>query len=371
MNRDRDNVRRGRTRRLVAGAVLATSVLVTSACSAGQFDGIYDLPLPGGADLGENPYHVTVQFDDVLDLVAHSAVKVNNVPVGTVEDIRLGADGWTAEAILTINRDVVLPANAVARLRQSSLLGEKFVELVAPADLPADWQGPQVATVPGGTTLSEGDVIPLRRSSVGVEVEEIFGAMSMLFNGGGIGQLQTINRELSTVMDGNETEIKAFLDSMNEIVSNLDGHRNEITAALDGLDTLATTLAGRKEQISAALTDLSPGLDSLADQRTQLVTMLESLDELSTVAVDTINRSKADMVADLEALAPILRRLAGAGEDLPQALEILPTFPFTDPVLDAIKGDYLNVFVSVEPSEDFEQPIPLIPVPGDETGGTP
>jgi phospholipid/cholesterol/gamma-HCH transport system substrate-binding protein len=92
--------------------------------------------------------------------------------------------------------------------------------------------------------------------------------------------------------------------------------------------------------------------------------MLQSLDTLSDVAVDTIDASRDDMVADLEALAPILNQLAAAGENLPQALEILPTFPFTDEVLNAAHGDYINIFLTVTPDPNFPEPLPPLPIPG-------
>jgi phospholipid/cholesterol/gamma-HCH transport system substrate-binding protein len=325
-----------------------------TACSPGGFTGVYDLPLPGGASLGDHPYRVTAQFNDLLDLVPQAAVKVNDVAVGRVEAIRLGgADGWTAEAVLAVNGDVVLPADAVANLRQSSLLGEKFVELTAPAG----------ANGPPRDRLVDGAVITLDRTNRHTEVEEVFGALSLLLNGGGIGQLQTINQELSKVLTGNEQEIKTFLSNVDVLVAELDSHKGEITEALDGLNRLATTLADRNTQVSGVLTDLTPGLQALTEQRTALVTMLQSLDTLSDVAVDTINRSRDDMVADLNALAPVLRRLAEAGQNLPQALEILPTFPFTDPALDAIKGDFFNAFVTIEPGPGYTDPLPPLPLP--------
>src|SRR3954453_18527882 len=107
-----------------AVAAMAGVLVLCSGCSA-EFGGIYELPLPGGAELGTHPYRVTAQFADLLDLVPHAAVKVDDVPVGRVEKVALGADGWTAEAVLAVNGDVVLPANSLANLRQSSLLGEK------------------------------------------------------------------------------------------------------------------------------------------------------------------------------------------------------------------------------------------------------
>ena len=340
--------------------VLGILVLVgaLTGCSGG-FTGVHDLPLPGGADLGDHPYRVTVQFADVLDLVPRAAVKVNDVAVGRVESIGLGGDdGWTAQAVLAVNGDVELPADAVANVRQSSLLGEKFVELAAPDAARRPFE-----------RLSDGAVIPVERTNRHTEVEEVFGAMSLLLNGGGVGQLQTISQELSKAMTGNEEQIRAFLAGVDELVANLDAHKGEITAALDGLNRLGATLAARDRQVSDALTGLTPGLRSLADQRTALVTMLQALDDLSGVAVDTINRSRDDLVADLAALAPILRRLAEAGQSLPRALEILPTFPFTDAVLDGIKGDYLNVFLSVRPEPGFTQPLPPLPLPSVPSGG--
>ncbi|MEC3973723.1 MCE family protein [Amycolatopsis sp. H20-H5] len=348
-----------RTRRALALA--AVCCLTLSGC-AGEFKGVYDLPLPGGADIGDHPLHITVQFADVLDLVPQAAVKVGDVPVGRVEKIQLGKDGWTAETVLAVNGDVVLPANAVARLRQSSLLGEKFIELAA-----ADSTAPKPRE-----RLADKAVITLDRTNRNPEFEEIFGALSLLLNGGGIGQLQTINRELSKVMTGNEDQIRSFLSGVDTLVSDLDTHRSDITAALDGLNKLSSTLAKRDDQVAGALTDLTPGLKTLSDQRTQLVTMLQSLDQLSGVATDVISKSRADLVADLKALSPILSQLAEAKEYLPKSLELLVTFPFTDAVLPAIKGDYLNVYASMIPAPGVTLPppgegvppgLPVLPLP--------
>lgn len=344
-------------RRFAARLVTATALVLAAGCSGVGTDGIYDLPLPGGADLGDHPYRVTVQFADVLDLVPQAAVKVNDVVVGRVESIGLGGeDGWTAQVVIAVNGDIELPSDAVASLRQSSLLGEKFVELAEP------YRGSGEAAP--SDRLADGAKITADRTNRHTEVEEVFGALSLLLNGGGIGQLQTINRELSNVMSGNEAEIKAFLANVDQLVTDLDAHRGDITTALDGLDHLTTTLAARDDQIEGALTDLTPGLRELTKQRGALVSMLQSLDSLSDVAVDTIDRAREDMVADLDALAPVLHRLADAGQDLPRALEILPTFPFTDEVLEVAKGDYLNVFIELDEPEGYQDPLPpLLPLP--------
>jgi phospholipid/cholesterol/gamma-HCH transport system substrate-binding protein len=318
-------------------AALGAITLAAAGCgssSSGGFGGVYDLPLPGGADVGAHPYTVTAQFTDVLDLVPQAAVKVNDVAVGRVESITLPNNGWTANVTMLIDGDVHLPANATASLQQTSLLGEKYIELAPPGQ---DAQG----------TLADNATIPLARTNRNPEVEEVFGALSMLLNGGGIGQLQTIDKQLNTALSGNEPQIRSMLDNINELVGNLDDHKQDITNALDGINALAGALAGRDQQIGNVLQNLAPGLQILDQQRQQLVTMLDSLNTLSGVAIDTVNASQKDLIADLQALAPTLRQLANAGAALPRALQVMFTYPFTDAVLDGSKGSYLNLYLTI------------------------
>jgi phospholipid/cholesterol/gamma-HCH transport system substrate-binding protein len=316
-------------------AVAAALAMGVAGCSGGGFNGIYSLPLPGGASLGSHPYTVTAQFANVVDLVPQSAVRVNDVAVGRVSRIYLPPHSWTADVTMVVNGDVRLPANADAELQQSSLLGEWFVALSSP---------------PGGIAegrLTSGAVIPLSRTTGNATVEEVLGALSLLLNGGGLAQLHTISAQLNTALSGNEPQIRSLLSQINDLATNLNAHRHDITAALDGLNQLSHTLRARDQQIGNVLDNLTPGLRVLRDQRAQLVTLLNSLHTLSGVAVDTINKSKADTAASLRALAPILRELADAGQALPQSLQVLLTYPFTDQVLKDIKGDYLNTYLSI------------------------
>jgi phospholipid/cholesterol/gamma-HCH transport system substrate-binding protein len=344
---------------------LAVVVVALTGCST-QYEGIYDLPLPGGADLGDHPYTVKAQFKDVLDLVPQSGVKVNEVPIGRVEDIQLAPDGWTAEVTMRVNGNVQLPANALAMLRQSSLLGEKYIELSAPPSAEAKGK------------LADGATIPLTRTNRNTEIEEVLGALSMLLNGGGVEQLQNITQELNAALEGNEQDLRNTLASVDTLVSTLDESKSDITRAIDGVNQLAATLAAEKDQLAGAIDSLGPGLQVLSDQRTQLVTMLQSLDSLSDVAVDTVNASQADIVADLKALTPALQKLGEAGADLPKSLELLFTIPFSDEAVNGIKGDYFNLYAKIDLnlqtivdnlSRSRNNPLQNVPIVGDLVGG--
>jgi phospholipid/cholesterol/gamma-HCH transport system substrate-binding protein len=337
-------------------AILVLLAVLTAGCTS--FGGIYDVPLPGGADVGEHPYRVTAHFRDVLDLVPQSGVKVEDVAVGRVERIELAPDGRSAAVTMLVNGSVRLPANAMARLRQSSLLGEKFVELDAPP-------------TPTTGRLADGAEIPLERTNRNPEIEEVFGALSMLLNGGGVGQLQQITRELNQALEGNEPEIRSFLTNVDGFVGGLEARKADITRVLDGLDRLSASFGGRSKDIANLIDNLGGGIQVLADQRAEFTRMLTSLDSLSGVAVNVVDSAHKDLVADLRALEPTLRRLTEAGQNLPQAMELLLTFPFPDAVLDGIKGDYLNAYVKLNTHKDgpAAAATPLLP-PVDSTGGT-
>ncbi|MEU0529739.1 MCE family protein [Amycolatopsis tolypomycina] len=316
---------------LVKLTAVVALALVTTGCGSGV--SVYDIPLPGGAALGDHPIHVTAGFTNVLDLVPQSGVKVNDVPVGQVVKVELAPDSRSAVVELLLNGDVDLPANAVARLRQASILGEKFVELAPPAD-----------ATPSGR-LRDGATIPLDRSTLTPEIEEVFGALSLLLNGGGVAQVQNISHELNEALGGRETAARSLLSQLDTFVRGLDEHRNEITRAIESVNRLAATLNAHTDRITTTLNGLTPGIGVLNQQREALVGMLKSLDGLTSVAVDTVNRSKDDLVADLRALEPLLRRLADSGDKLPKAMEMVFTFPFPDAALDTIRGDYLNGFL--------------------------
>ena len=330
-------------------AALAVAALSLTGC---KFQGAASVPLPGGAS---GPFEVKVEFKDVLDLVPQSAVKVNDVTVGSVKKIELVHDDKGFHALVTckLKSSVELPANTNALLRQTSLLGEKFVSLDPPTSK-SDWQG----------ELKSGDTITIAggagRGSSGenADIEEVLGALSLVLNGGSLEQLQVVNSELNKALKGRETEVRDFLTQLTGFVKGLDTQKAQITDALDGLDRLTSRLAAQKQTLDVALRDLPQGAAVLADERAQLTKMLTGLNNLGTVAVRVIQNTQQNTVADLKALQPILTQLAVAGKDLPDSLELLTTYPFPrtigpttyhgKKIQGGIRGDYANLFISVD-----------------------
>ncbi len=313
-------------RRLV---VAAACFVTLSGCG---FAGMNDLPLPGGPDVGAHPITVTADFTDVLSLARDATVKYDGVTVGRVS--RVGRDGWNAQVTLELRSDLGLPHNVTARIAQTSLLGEKYVELAVP-------------TSGGQGHLGSGDAIPIADTSRGAEVEEVLGALSLLLNGGGVAELHTITVELSNAL-GDQSATHNFLRQLDAFVTTLDRNRSTIIDTLANVNRLSGQIARDRRTVTDALTTITPAVRSLAEQRHQLVAMLGHLSDFSDVTTGLIRRAGTNVVADLKALAPVLAQLQAAGNDLPKVLETVLSFPFPDQVLNAVKGDYVNLDVLVD-----------------------
>jgi len=324
------------------GAAVAAATLTASLSGCG-FKGLYDTTLPGGANVGDHPYRILVDFANVLDLVPQSAVKVNDVSVGRVEKVTLV--DWHAQVQVLVSGDVELPANAYAEIRQTTLLGEKFVSLTTP---PA----PEVSD---STDLKDAPHdgfkyphVPLGRTGANPEVEEVLGALSLLLNGGGLEQIKTITHELNAALQGHSEDVRSLLSQLTTLTTTLNGQRDRILGALANLNKLATTLDRQKQIIATALDTMPHALKILSDERTQLVTLLKSLDNLSGVATKVVTRSTDNTIRDLQHLQVVLSQLGKAGQDLPKALELMSTYPFPRTAPNGIRGDYTNLYVTAD-----------------------
>jgi phospholipid/cholesterol/gamma-HCH transport system substrate-binding protein len=336
--------------RPIAQAVVAllAAALVLTGCS---FDP-YKLPLPGGTDVGSDPITVTAQFRDVLDLVPQSTVKVNDVSVGKITDVRL--QGYHALVTMQLRHDTHLPDNAVATIQQTSLLGEKFVELSAPPD-------------PSPNPLSTGDVITMDRTGQNPEVEEVLGALSLLLNGGGVGQLQTITRELNKTLHGREGDARSVFRQIRTFSSQLDQHKHDIVTALEALNRLSGQLNHQRDTIDATLDELPGALHSINSQRGDLVRMLKALAHLSGVGTRVIRLSKDTTIDTLRQLNPVLGQFEASGKDFVNAFQVFLTYPFVDEVVgrdpqvarNLQMGDYTNLSIKLDISLDQKGSLPI------------
>ncbi|OBG20737.1 mammalian cell entry protein [Mycolicibacterium celeriflavum] len=346
-------------RRLVLFA--ASVALTVTGCS---FDGLNSLALPGTVGRGQDAvvYHATLA--NVGTLEPNSPVMIGDVVVGSVSGMRVR--NFTADVEISVRPDVVIPANAVATVGQTSLLGSMHLAL-----------NPPPGQAPTGR-LEKGSTLGLNQSSTYPSTEQTLSSLSVVVNGGGLGQVGDIVREFNAALNGRESQIRDLLMRLNDFVGMLDTQRDDINASITAMHRMSATFADHRDAISAALQRIPPALDVLVAERPRITEALEKLGRFSDTASGLINDSQADIVRNLENLEPTLRALADVGPDLGTVLSYAPTFPYTQSFIDrAIRGDYMNQFIVF----DFTIPrlkrglflgtrwgqegAPMVPAPGD------
>jgi phospholipid/cholesterol/gamma-HCH transport system substrate-binding protein len=325
-----------RSRRLSRAAVGLVAVLAVAAPSGCGFRGANSFPLPGTKGGGPGSYTIQAQMPDVQNLERNSRVRVNDVTVGNVTNIEL--QGWHALVTMTINGDVDLPANATATVGQTSLLGSVHVELAPPR-----------AGVPPEGKLKNGSLIPLSSSDTYPSTERTLAALSLVLNGGGLGQIQDITKSLSTAFTGREADLRSLLGQLDRFVGYLDDQKGDIIAATDSLNNLVGQFADQKPVIDKALKTIPDALTVLKDERNALADALGDLSRFGALAADSVNKTKENLVKELKDLGPVLQSLADAGPALTRALDFYGTFPFPTSTLSKwIRGDYANLTAIID-----------------------
>jgi phospholipid/cholesterol/gamma-HCH transport system substrate-binding protein len=352
------------TARLPGRRVLAIFSCVMLTVTGCAFHGLNSLPLPGavGRGPGADIYHV--EIPNVGTMESNSPVMIDDVIVGSVGPMTV--KGWHADVEISVKSDVVVPANAVASVGQTSLLGSMHLELNTPLGQPASGR------------LQPGATIPLSRSSAYPSTEQTLSSLGAVVNGGGLGQIGEIIHNFSAALSGREGAVRDLLTRLDTFVGTLDQQRDNIVDSIQALNRLTATFAGQRDVLTQALRKIPPALDVLIKERPRLTTALDKLRVFSNTATGLINDTQADLVKNLKNLEPTIRALADVGPELGTAIAAGFVFPFTQNFVDrAVRGDYFNLHVQLDLSiprlkrglmlgthwGQLDQP--LVPAPGD------
>jgi phospholipid/cholesterol/gamma-HCH transport system substrate-binding protein len=335
-------------------SILLVSAALVALCLTGcsSYKGINSLSLPGTVGTGSDSYQVKVQLNNAANLVPNVPVLINDINVGTVTKVEL--DGWTPTLTLSLRNDVKLPANAVAKLGQTSILGSKHIELAAPTDTP-----------PEGTLLA-GALIPENRSQHYPETEEVLAGVSVLLNGGGLQHFQTITSELNRALGGRENDARDFLTQLNSFTGGLDKQKGDIVTALQGLDRFSGTLAPRMSQIDTALQSLPKGLRTLNEEEPDLKHALNKLGDASESIAPFGEDGAENLRHVLNDMEPVLRHTADAEDgSVISALKLLPfvIFPL-DQIPYSFRGDYVDLMVTLNLTNEALDKFALGGTPG-------
>jgi phospholipid/cholesterol/gamma-HCH transport system substrate-binding protein len=186
--------------------------------------------------------------------------------VGNVTDIRLS--GGLALVTMKIDRTADVPAGVVARVRRTSALGERIVDLVVPPGLPDD--APALAD---GATIADTEVRADIEDLV-VEGTEIFGAV-------GASQIATLVDEGDKALGGRSDELSALIRNFEAITTAYKRETSDIADLIRSVDTFNDTLAAQSDAHRHALENSARAIEVLDESSTKLRRALRSLARLA------------------------------------------------------------------------------------------
>ncbi len=328
-------------RKVAATAVAVTSIALLGGCALS----LQSLPKVSG--LNVPTYELHAVFGNVLNLPDNAQVRLGAEVVGQVSDIT--TSNFQANLTLEIKKTVRLFVGTTAQIRFDNPLGDEYVILSEPV---APTSSPGAAT---SQYIAPGALIPETDTSTAPSVEDTFGALSLVLNGGGLNQLQTIIHELNNTFNGNQPQIRSFLTTIDRGVSSLAGGRTSIDNALASIENLTHKLNGGRQTIANGINALAPAIGVLASENGQISDLLAELSNLGAIGTQVAQQSGQNSVNDVKALLPVVQQLEAVSQQLGPDLSNLALFEAETPKV--APGDYLQVKVIANvllPSGGFE-----------------
>ncbi|MUL65955.1 mammalian cell entry protein [Mycobacterium sp. CBMA 234] len=322
-------------RMLLRCSAIGVAAVLASTVSGCEWHGLNSLPLPGTEGNGDGAYTVQAQFPDIGYIQPNSRVRVGDVTVGNVSKIE--RQGWHALVTMTLNKDVHLPANATATIGQTSLLGSLHVELAPPTGLAPEGE------------LHDGSVIPLAHAGAHPSTEQTLAALSVMLNGGGVGEIEDITKTFSTAFAGRADDLRNLITQLNEFVGHVNDQTQDIITATSNLNGLVGQLAEQKPVLDTAARTLPDALAVLNKEKDHLTDALKGLGNFLDVATSITRPTKDSLIKALQDLIPVLESLANAGPALTRSLSFLGTFPWPkETVNNWVRGDYANLTAVID-----------------------
>jgi phospholipid/cholesterol/gamma-HCH transport system substrate-binding protein len=246
--------------------------------------------LAGGCSSGDATV-VLATFDDVADLTTNASVRLADVPIGSVADIELDSE---LQALITmeIDPEVALPGRLQARLRKTSVLGERFIDLV-PVGEGGEWVS--------GNEVEDTEVVP--------ELEEVIQTSTDLLIAVSTDTLAGAIRSGAEGLDGRGATLGQIIDDLNAVSTTYNANSADLVRLLDGLDQFLDTVGPQAEMHGRALVEIQQFTRVLAEEDDNLVDTLVNLQDLAETGTDI-------MVTHQQRIDDFVFRLDGITEEL-------------------------------------------------------
>jgi phospholipid/cholesterol/gamma-HCH transport system substrate-binding protein len=217
---------------------------------------------------GSSGLHLKARFSDVGDLAPQAPVMMADVKVGTVDGIELDTKRDLAVVTMTVERQAQVPTDVVARVRRTSLLGERIVDLVVPDGSPK-----------GTPLLQDGDSI--RRTQVRPDLEDLVRQGTNVLAPIAASDVATMVDEGAKGFGGHGQDLRALLGNFRQIVHAYAGRTAEIQSLIESMNRLNGTLAPHAAAQAKSLVNSERALRVLRAESGRLQLAVRALNRLS------------------------------------------------------------------------------------------
>lgn len=281
--------------------------------------------------------NVIANFEQVGDLVEAANVQSSDVVIGTVSKIEL--KGWDAAVTMCIHEGEKIPADVEARIRTTSLLGEKFV------DLRPRTEGPPY--------LEDGAVLGTEDTGKATELEDVFAQLAGILGSGNLEDLNRFTASQAEILRDNAGELRTVLAELREFTDTLATRKDDIGAAIDSLDNVAREVVDEQGVLKRFLDSFADSSGVLADQKGSLNDLLFSLDRFTRISVQLLEATEAGLDEQFRELRPVLRTVVRNSARVRETLQTLAVFSQYFP--ESMPGDYLQLDVCQALPEQYDE----------------
>lgn len=238
---------------------------------------------------------VSARFPDVGDLAQHAPVHMADIQVGKVSGIEL--DGTEAVVQLALYPEANVPEGVTARVRRTSVLGERIVDLVVPEDM-------ATASDP----LKDGDEITdtYTRSDLEdlvAEGQDVLGAIAA-------SDLAIMIDEGAKGFGGRGDELRDLLNNYRKIVKVYANRSDEITGLITHMKNFNQTLATQAGSHALSLKNSARSMEVLEEESAELEDAIVSLNRLAVGGQDILHEHTDEMSNFFRQMNTILGILA-------------------------------------------------------------
>jgi phospholipid/cholesterol/gamma-HCH transport system substrate-binding protein len=217
-----------------------------------------------------------------LQLLPGSDVKLRGIIVGSVSSISSTGDGAELHLKLKPSMARRIPANVSVRLVPKTIFGEKYVDLVTPAQ-------------PHGHLVS-GAVIAEDRSRPALEINKALDDLLPVLRTIRPDQLDMTLTALATALDGRGEQIGRTLVQLRDYVRKLQPHVPALGTDLALTGTVTHNYARSAPALLHLLSNLASTSDTVVSQQKQLVSFLDQVAGTAATTRDLLRNSARDAI---------------------------------------------------------------------------